>query len=122
MRGEYFYSLLARPVCVAAGPGTTTRGTVVLRTVTTTSPATATTSLAFAAPEFSRETSQQEGQGRPGQGRREAERASLPMPRPAGFFSPPSPGLQRASVGSARLALPCLYAPAQGKPCTPTVY
>jgi|GEM_PF-2602262 len=43
---------LARPVWFAAGPGTTTRGTAVLRTVTTTTPTTATTTLAFVAPEL----------------------------------------------------------------------
>ena len=44
--------MLARPVCCAAGLGTTTRGTAVLRTVTTTSPTTRTTTLAFVAPEL----------------------------------------------------------------------
>ena len=43
---------LARPVWFAAGLGTTTRGTAVLRTVTTTSPTTGTTTLAFVAPEL----------------------------------------------------------------------
>ena len=43
---------MARTVCCAAGPGTTTPGTVVPPTGTTTSPATATTTLASAFPEL----------------------------------------------------------------------
>ena len=43
---------LARAVCFAAGLGTTTRGTAVLRTVTATGPMAGASTLAFAAPEL----------------------------------------------------------------------
>ena len=61
---------LARAVWFAAGPGSASRGSAVLRSVTSTSPTSGTSTLAFVAPEFSRE---------PGRQAR-AERATLPPP------------------------------------------